>query len=118
VAVYLLLGLAGLPVFSAMQGGPGVLLGPTGGYLIGFLPMAALIGWLYPRAGTVWTRCAAMVCGAAALYAFGTVWLMLSTGLTLAAALGAAVLPFLAPEAVKLAAAVYIAPMVRRAMMR
>ena len=43
-----LLGLTGVPVYSAMRGGPGMLFGPTGGYLIGFLPMAALIGWL-PR---------------------------------------------------------------------
>jgi biotin transport system substrate-specific component len=48
--VYLLLGAVGLPVFSGFQGGPGVLLGPTGGYLLGFL-LLALCYWLLQKAG-------------------------------------------------------------------
>jgi biotin transport system substrate-specific component len=114
VTVYLLLGLAGAPVFAHMTGGPGILLGPTGGYLIGFIPLAGITGWLSLHAKSIWRRSAAMVCGAAVLYVFGTAWLMVSTGLTLTAALGAAVVPFLAPEIVKIAAAAYAAPYIQQ----
>jgi biotin transport system substrate-specific component len=116
VIVYLLLGMAGMPVFAAMQAGPGILFGPTGGYLIGFLPMTFITGWLSERAKGFAGYCAAMICGAAALYALGTAWLMVSAGMTPAAALSAAVIPFLAPEAVKIIAAAYAAPLIRRGM--
>ena len=49
--VYLLLGIVGLPVFSMFRGGPGVLLGPTGGYLAGYVLAAFLVGFITEQRG-------------------------------------------------------------------
>lgn len=115
IVVYLLMGLVGLPVFAGFQGGPGVLLGTTGGYLMGFIG-TALVYWLVTaRLGE---RLPAMVCGCLlgmlVCYAFGTAWfLALYTGtrgpISLAAALGACVVPFILPDLVKMALAVLLA---------
>ena len=75
ILVYLLLGAAGIPVFSGFKSGIGVLAGPTGGYIIGFI-FIALIFW----AGTklmgdkLPVRIALMIAGLAVCYAFGTLW--------------------------------------------
>lgn len=104
--VYLLMGLVGLPVFTGMAGGPGKLLGVTGGYIWGYLPCAALSGWLMEKWGrSFWKRCAAMALGVAACYAFGTAWFMLTKHAALWASLTMCVLPFLPGDAVKIALA-------------
>ena len=120
VAVYLLMGLVGLPVFSSFQGGPGVLLGSTGGYIVGFL-VSALVYWMVTaRLGesmpVVLLSC---VLGLAVCYAFGTVWFMVvyarTTGpVGLAAALGWCVVPFVVPDLVKLGLAVTLAGRVKK----
>ena len=74
VAVYLLLGAAGVPVFAGFTGGLGILLGSTGGYLLGFL-LTGLVYWLFERLGrSLWLRVAALLLGLALCYAFGTLW--------------------------------------------
>ena len=70
----LLIGLIGLPVFSGFAGGPGKLLGPTGGYLIGFVPMAVIAGLLLSRTERRALQFLAMAAGMAVCYAFGTAW--------------------------------------------
>ena len=77
-AVYLLLGAAGLPVFSGWQGGLGKLAGPTGGYLVGFVLMALLSGFALEkfRARPVPTMLG-MAAGTLVAYLFGTVWFVL-----------------------------------------
>lgn len=111
VTVYLLLGAVGLPVFSGFQGGLGVLLGTTGGYILGFW-VSALLYWL--ATAKLGTSLPVMVCamalGLAVCYAFGTAWFLAAYArtagaVTLAAALGWCVLPFLIPDLLKLALA-------------
>ena len=119
--VYLLLGAAGVPVFSAFRGGIGALLGVTGGYLWGFL-LTAFIYWLFEalfegRADrgikrVVW-QCAALIIGLITCYAAGTAWFMYAyasggKAITLAVALSSCVLPFVLPDLVKLAVAVVV----------
>ena len=106
VLVYVLLGAVGLPVFSGMSGGAGVLAGPTGGYIIGFIPAALIIGFAADR----WQRralplAAAMVLGVLVCYALGTVWFMLLTHRGAVESLALCTVPFLIPDAVKIAAA-------------
>ena len=74
VGVYLLLGAIGLPIFSGFQGGFGVLLGATGGYLVGFL-VAALVMWGAQRLSLPLSL--SMLLGQLICYAFGTAWYML-----------------------------------------
>ena len=104
-AVYLLLGLVGVPVFSGMRGGFQVLAGPTGGYLIGYLAAAALTGALISCVRTRWMPPVAMVAGLAACYAFGTAWFMILNQTALGPALSMCVLPYLPGDAIKIAAA-------------
>ena len=109
VLVYLLLGAVGVPVFSGMTGGVGKLAGPTGGYIIGFLLTALLVGFAAQR----WQRRAlplslAMALGVLACYAVGTVWFMVVTHTGLGESLLLCVVPFLIPDAVKIAAAVIL----------
>ena len=109
VAVYLLLGAAGLPVFAGFSGGIGVLLGATGGFLLGFL-LAALVMWgaeaALGRSEPVFL--ASAVLGQGLCYLFGSAWYAFGYAggaAGLPAALSACVLPFLLPDAVKLALA-------------
>ena len=101
-AVYLLLGLVGLPVFSSFRAGMSVLAGPTGGYLVGFLPMTALGGYFCARTDKRTLQAAALVAATALLYVLGTAWFVYQTGKTLPVALGACVLPFLPGDALKI----------------
>lgn len=107
-AVYLLLGLVGVPVFAGFRGGFQVLAGPTGGYLIGYLAAAVLTGLLISRVRTRWMPPVAMVVGLAACYAFGTAWFVILNQTPFGAALGMCVLPYLPGDALKIVAATLI----------
>ena len=99
ILVYLLLGAAGLPVFSAFQGGLGVLLGPTGGYLWGF-GAAGLAYWGFEKL----CKPIGVVVGILLCYACGCFWFMHYAGSTVGfvAAMVKCVIPYLIPDALKL----------------
>lgn len=105
VGLYLFLGAAGLPVFSA-GGGAALFLGPTGGYLAGYLPAAMLTGFLarLNRRRTFLPDLLFLAAGALIIYLPGTAWLKLQTGLSWKAAIAAGMLPFLPGDALKAAA--------------
>ncbi len=114
VGVYLLMGAAGLPVFAGFTGGPGPLLGPTGGYLLGFAAMA-LVYWLATALwGTGrWARAAAMALALAVCYAFGTAWFMVvyarrAEAVGWLTAMGWCVFPFIIPDLIKMALALVL----------
>lgn len=114
VVLYLLIGLVGLPVFSGFTGGVQKLVGPTGGFLIGYIPCALIIGLIIDRfERKIWLYPVSMVLGTAVLYACGTIWFMVSLKYTLAAALMACVVPFLIGDAAKIILASVIAPILR-----
>ena len=117
--VYLLLGMAGLPVFSGYSGGFAKLAGPTGGYLVGFLFMAAISGIFVERSSRnpVWSG-AGMVLGTAVLYLFGTAWFVLMMKCTVVYALAVCVVPFILGDLIKIVLAVILGKQVRRALMR
>lgn len=104
VALYLVMGALNLPVFHSGSAGMGVFLGPTGGYLLGFLPAAFLSGLGYEHSSRI-SRCAGMAAGLVSLYACGTAWLSFSSGLTLPMALLLGVVPFIPGDVLKAAAA-------------
>jgi biotin transport system substrate-specific component len=119
VAVYLLAGLCGLPVFAGGAGGIGRLFGPTGGFLLGYLPAVFLTGMVAERGlGSMRRDVLAMVLGSAVLYACGVPWLKAVAGLSFEKAVAVGVLPFLVGDALKIAAAALIARAVRPIMQR
>ena len=114
ILVYVLMGAIGLPVFSGFAGGFGKLLGATGGYIVGFL-FSALIMWAMEAIpGTKkWVLPLSMVLGLLACYAFGTAWFLVvytkSKGaISLAAVLGMCVIPYIIPDAIKIACALVL----------
>lgn len=111
--LYLLLGLVGLPVFSGFSGGFGKLAGPTGGYIIGFIPMAVIAGITIDKFHQRWIQFAGMIIGTAVCYAFGTLWFCLQSGTDVLAALSICVIPFIPGDLIKMAIAVAIAPGIR-----
>lgn len=117
--IYVLLGIIGLPVFAGMSGGVGVAVGPTGGYLMGYVAEAWLIGFLCGKTGGGCVPTAfAMAAGSALLYTLGTAWFMLSTKTGFIVSLWLCVLPFLIGDALKIAAAAVVAPRLSRALRR
>ncbi len=112
--MYLLLGMAGLPVFSAYSGGLAKLAGPTGGYLIGFIPMAIIIGlFLEKSKGNRLVTAVGMVLGTSVAYLLGTIWFVFQMQCEVWYALTICVFPFLLGDGVKIAIAITVGPMLR-----
>ena len=109
--LYLAQGMAGLPVFAAGGAGVAYFLGPTGGYLLGFVAGAALTGLLAERGWDrrIGTTMAAMLLGTAAIYAAGLAWLALFTGAD--NVLAAGLYPFIPGAVVKIVAAALLLPL-------
>lgn len=119
VAVYILMGLVGIPVFSGFKAGTAALLGPTGGYIFGFL-FAVLAPALFKRisARNKWVRFgifyAAMILGMAVCYFFGTVWFVLMNDVSAGGAMALCVTPFILPDLAKLFVAALLASRLER----
>lgn len=114
VLIYVLLGAVGIPVFSGFSSGIGTLFGVTGGYIMGFI-FTALVYWLITSVfgKKLWSIILGMVLGLLACYAFGTIWFIAvyahrAEPVGLALALSKCVVPFLVPDALKIALAVII----------
>ena len=109
VALYLLEGLAGLPVFTGFSGGLAKFMGPTGGYLVGFLVAAAVMGFLADRGVTRgWAgMIAVLLAGEVIIFALGFGWLANLIGTEKAWIAG--VMPFILGDAIKLVLAALIA---------
>lgn len=115
VVVYIFIGLVGVPVFSGFIGGFAAISGITGGYIIGYIPCAFITALFTQHfGGRLWAMAVGMALGTAALYALGTVWYMALTAAEPMAALAACVVPFLAEDAVKIAAACALAAPLRK----
>lgn len=111
VAVYIALGTAGLPVFTGFMGGLGKVLGPTGGYIVGYIPLVLLTGIFSDMSGggkRHWLTPVGMVLGTAVMYAFGTAWYMIMNSVALVPALLSCVVPFLVGDTLKIVAATAI----------
>ena len=119
VLTYLLLGAVGVPVFAEFTGGPGILFGVTGGYLLGFLVMAVLYWGAEALLGeALWVRITSLILGLLVCYAFGTAWFVLlynrsHEAIGIWEALGMCVFPFILPDAIKFAVAFGLASALR-----
>lgn len=119
VAIYILLGLAGLPVFTGFTGGPGKLFGPTGGYIVGYIFMALLSGFFIDKwKNKLLMSVLGMVLGSVVCYLFGTVWLACQASLTFPEALAAGVLPYIPFDVLKMVIAMTVGAQLRRRLMK
>lgn len=115
VLLYILLGAVGLPVFSGMSGGLGILVGPTGGYIVGFLVTAIIMGLYLDQFGITFVHAIiANIIGMIITLAFGTVWLKIVAEYTWTAAFMGGVAPFIVVGIVKAILAAWIGVIVRR----
>jgi biotin transport system substrate-specific component len=112
--IYLLIGLVGVPVFSSFTSGPAKLLGPTGGYLIGFIFMALICGFFIDKWNNRLADFAGMVIGTVVCYGFGTAWLAYQASMNFSAALAAGVIPFIPGDLTKIVIALIVGPEVRK----
>ncbi len=118
IAAYLLMGMAGLPVFTAFRAGPGVVLGVTGGYLLGYFLLALAISLATSRGLPAPVRAACAAAGMAGCYLLGTLWYMLVSGAGFASGLMLCVVPFILPDCAKIAAAMVLAAALQRRLQR
>ena len=100
VGLYVLLGTLGLPIFHNGTAGIGILLGPTGGFLIGFVVMAGIAGLLFEKQSVRYDLLALAAFGIGA-YAFATEWFMFSTGASFTTAVLTCVVPFVIGDVIK-----------------
>lgn len=118
--VYILLGAIGVPVFAGFTGGISIILGSTGGYIIGFVFTALIVGFASDKfKGKFLPLIISMIIGILVCYAFGTAWFAVvynraNDPASLATILGWCVTPFLIPDAVKIAVAAILTNRLKR----
>lgn len=116
LVIWAALGAVGVPVFSMFRSGLGALVGPTGGYIIGYIPAAFITGLLiekFNRYNKVYIYPLIMLAGMLTYFILGTSWFMFSTSTGLWDALMICVFPFLPGDFIKIAAATMIAKRIR-----
>ena len=115
VLLYILLGAIGLPVFQSFTGGLGILFGPTGGYIIGFIPTALVIGFYLKKTRLTFPHAlVANILGMLVTLAFGAVWLKYLAELSWTGALFSGVIPFLIVGVIKAILAAWVGVIVRQ----
>lgn len=117
--IYILIGFVGLPVFSNFTGGVGRLLGPTGGYLLGYLLLASIFGLFVNKWSTNKGMCfLGMIIGTLACYFVGTLWLSVQTSMSFLTALASGVLPFIPFDCIKMVVALFAGANIRKRLQR
>lgn len=122
ILIYILLGAVGVPVFAGFKSGLGALMGPTGGYILGFL-CSGLVYWFITAAfkkrfdGKLWLLILAMLAALAVLYVFGTAWFVVIYSKTksvikISKALSICVFPFIPWDLLKIIAAASLSKIV------
>lgn len=114
VTVYVVMGVIGIPVFAGMKGGFGIVLGPTGGYLIAIIPAALFVGWYLETFGH--TKVQAIIANMIAVFiilVLGTIWLKVVADLPWIGAFKGGMLPFVLPDLAKAIAAAILGILIR-----
>ena len=115
LVIYLILGMAGVPVFSMMRAGFSVLAGPSGGFIIGFAPMAFVVGLVMEKWGDSFKNMLlATMLGTAVCYAMGLAWFMFLTGTGIWPAMVMCMFPFLPGDLAKIVLASFLVSKYRR----
>lgn len=119
VVLYVCLGAIGLPVFQMFTGGVGILLGPTGGFIIGFIPTAIVMGLYLQKTGVTYGHAiVANLIGMFVTLLFGALWLKFSNDLSWSAALISGVVPFILVGVIKAVIAAWLGVIVRQRLLQ
>ncbi|MCP3899498.1 MAG: biotin transporter BioY, partial [Desulfobacteraceae bacterium] len=114
VGIYLLIGACGLPVFANGKAGIGIIFGPTGGYLLGYLPAVFVTGLISKKGNKkIIVDIIALIIGSIIVYAAGVPWLKVVTGMGWSKALAVGMYPFIIGDVLKIIAAAFIAKAIR-----
>ena len=115
IALYLVLGAVGLPVFAGFSGGIGHIFGATGGYMLGFL-ITGIMDIIFEKIGkSAKIAVFSLILGLLACYAFGTLWFSIyKKGMSIIPALSVCVVPFIIPDLLKLALAVILSQKIKK----
>jgi biotin transport system substrate-specific component len=137
--IYLLIGSVGIPVFSGFTGGIGKVLGPTGGYLIGYLFLVFISGWFVEKwslgnaqnaicgsnnydNGKFYIKYIVqglgMILGTVVCYLFGSVWIAYQAGMDFLVALGIGTIPFIPGDVLKIFIGIFAGNAVRRRLIK
>lgn len=101
VAVYILLGIIGAPVFAGFRGGLGVLAGPTGGYITGYVVVSFVTGAVCEITKQLKYTIPSMILAVVLCYLVGTIWFCITTGNGFVSALSMCVIPFIPWDVLK-----------------
>ena len=119
VLLYILIGMTGVPVFSGYSGGLAKLVGPTGGYIAGFVFVALAGGIIIKKCKyNIWLSMIGLVIGTVLLYLLGTAWFIYLTHMSISNALKLCVLPFLIGDSIKIIAATLLGKIVRTTLIK
>lgn len=108
VLLYILIGAVGIPVFSGFSGGFTKLVGPTGGYILGYIPLVILAGWISKKSKKIVIKYLGLLLGTLTCYLTGTLWLSYSTEITIVEAFFSGVVPFIPFDLIKALIAVLV----------
>lgn len=100
--IYILIGVIGMPVFAQMSGGPGIVFGPTGGFILSFPIVALISGYFSKKYNTKSLTIVGMLLGLASSYLIGTAQYCLITKMSFISGLVACVIPFIAADILKI----------------
>lgn len=112
--IYILLGLVGMPVFSNFSGGLAKVAGPTGGYIVGYLPMVIVAGLFVAWSDKRLVQLLGMILSTALLYLLGTAWYCFQSQTPVADAVMLCVIPFLPGDLIKMGVTIAIGPNIRK----
>lgn len=119
VVIYLLLGMVGLPIFSEFSGGVQKLVGPTGGYLVGFLFLVFFTGFFVDKfPNKIPMYFVGGLLGLVVCYLFGTLWFMIQYKTGFVETLGMCVIPYIPLDLVKLVLAVLVGSQIRKILIK
>lgn len=115
VIIYIIIGAVGVPVFSGYGAGLQKIVGPTGGYMLGYIACALASGYFADKfESKIYMYAIGMVLGTAICYTLGTLWMSYSTGMKFVEALFAGVIPFLIGDVIKIVVATIVGYKIRR----
>ncbi|MEO1768626.1 MULTISPECIES: biotin transporter BioY [Enterococcus] len=119
ILIYLLMGFIGLPVFAGGSAGIGVVFGPTGGFLVGFIFNGLITGWMIEKTSSnyFWSILANIL-GAFVTLFFGALWLKFGASMSWPSAFSVGMIPFLIPGLIKAVAAGYLGHLISQRLPR